>query len=77
MRKYGHIDAYEVVKDLVRGKDLDYDEVIGLIDELPLPTNEKARLKKLTPKGYVGLAEELAESVAEEARRVLEESAGS
>ncbi len=76
MRKYGHIDAYEVVKDLVRGEDLDYEEIIGLIDELPLPTNEKARLKKLTPKGYVGLAKELAESVAEKARQVLEASRG-
>lgn len=72
MRKYGHIDAYEVVKDLVRGRDLDYDNVMELIDELPLPTNEKARLKKLTPKGYVGLAEEITDAVTKKARKVIE-----
>ncbi len=73
MRKYGHIDAYEVVKELVRGKELNYQEITELIDELPLPTNEKARLKKLRPGDYVGLAEKITNHVISDARKVLEE----
>lgn len=73
MRKYGHIDAYEVVKELVRGKELNYQEITELIDQLPLPTNEKARLKKLKPGDYVGLAEKITNEVVSDAQKVLEE----
>ncbi|MFB6291752.1 MAG: adenylosuccinate lyase, partial [Candidatus Bipolaricaulia bacterium] len=53
LRKYGHSDAYEVVKELTRGKKLDAEKMEEIIEELPLPTNERARLKELEPETYL------------------------
>lgn len=71
LRKYGHSDAYEIVKELTRGKKLDAEKLEKVIEELPLPTNESARLKELQPETYLGKAEEIARSAIEEARETL------
>lgn len=71
LRKYGHSDAYEIVKELTRGKKLDGEKVEEVIEELPLPTNERARLKELKPETYLGKAEEIARSAVEEAKETL------
>ncbi|MBS3788871.1 adenylosuccinate lyase [Candidatus Bipolaricaulota bacterium] len=72
LRKYGHSDAYEIVKELTRGKKLDSKKMEEVIEELPLPTNERARLKELKPETYLGKAEEIARSTVEEAKETLE-----
>jgi len=71
LRKYGHSDAYEIVKDLTRGKKLDASKVEEVIEELPLPTNERARLKELEPETYLGKAEDICWSTVEEAKETL------
>ncbi|MBS3737325.1 adenylosuccinate lyase [Candidatus Bipolaricaulota bacterium] len=71
LRKYGHSDAYEVVKELTRGEKLDAEMVGEVIDELPLPTNERARLKNLTPETYLGKAKEITLSTVEQAKETL------
>ncbi len=71
LRKYGHSDAYEIVKDLTRGEKLDAEMVEEVIEELSLPTNERARLKELEPETYLGKAEEIARSTVEEAKETL------
>ncbi|MFP4508482.1 MAG: adenylosuccinate lyase [Candidatus Acetothermia bacterium] len=68
LRKFGHSDAYEVVKDKTRGKRIDQDDLEGVIDELPLPENEKARLKELGPLAYTGKAAEITEDAVAEAK---------
>jgi adenylosuccinate lyase len=72
LRKFGHSDAYEVVKEKTRGKRLEPGELDDIIDELPLPENEKARLKKLTPRAYIGKALEITEDAVSEAKSWLE-----
>ncbi len=74
LRKFGHSDAYEVVKERTRGERLEAGELEEIIDDLPLPENEKARLKELTPEAYLGKAVEITEDVVSSAREWLEKS---
>jgi adenylosuccinate lyase len=60
MRAHGIPEAYERLKSFTRGRSIDKEamrEFIGLLD---LPDAEKARLMRLEPKDYVGLAPILA-----------------
>jgi adenylosuccinate lyase len=60
MRAHGIPEAYERLKSFTRGRSIDREamrEFIGLLD---LPDAEKARLMRLEPKDYVGLAPILA-----------------
>ncbi len=59
LRKAGRADAYEILKEKTRGKQLDKENYLALIDELPLSKSDKQRLKKLTPNDYTGQAEKL------------------
>ncbi len=61
LRAHGHHNAYDMLKDFSRGKALSLEEIRKFIDSTDLPKEEKERLKKLTPKKYTGLAEELVE----------------
>lgn len=74
LRKFGHSDAYEVVKDKTRGKRLEAGDLEEIIDDLPLPENEKARLKELSPETYLGNAVEITEDVVASAKEWLDES---
>jgi adenylosuccinate lyase len=56
LRRHGVADAYEQLKALTRGRAIDRETLIRFVDGLPLPEEEKRRLRALTPAGYVGNA---------------------
>ena len=60
MRKVGMDHPYERLKELTRGRRVNAKIMRDFVKKLPLPKADKARLMKLTPAGYVGLAAELA-----------------
>jgi len=61
MRRYDIPEPYEKLKALTRGKDgIDQAALEVFIENLEVPTNVKAELKKLTPENYIGLADKLA-----------------
>ncbi|GGY90403.1 MULTISPECIES: adenylosuccinate lyase [Shewanella] len=57
MRRYGIEKPYEKLKELTRGKRIDATQMAAFIDNLALPAEVKAELKKLTPATYIGRAE--------------------
>jgi adenylosuccinate lyase len=63
MRRYSVPEAYEQLKELTRGRNLDAAAVASFIDGLPLPADAKRRLRELTPASYIGLAARLARGV--------------
>jgi adenylosuccinate lyase len=63
MRKVGMDHPYERLKELTRGRRVTDKIMHDFIEALPLPKADKARLLKLTPATYVGLAGELAKIV--------------
>jgi len=64
MRRYAVEQPYEKLKDLTRGKGgINQESIQAFIRTLPIPEAEKARLLKLTPATYVGLAGALARAV--------------
>lgn len=63
LRAAGVPEGYERLKDFTRGRTIDAHALAAFIDTLPLPPEEKARLKALTPKGYIGLAVRLAREI--------------
>jgi adenylosuccinate lyase len=60
IRKNNIPDGYELMKDLSRGKDITQTDLVKFINNMNVPSNDKARLLKLTPKSYIGYAEKLA-----------------
>lgn len=60
MRKVGMDHPYERLKELTRGRRVNAEIMRDFVQALPLPKADKARLFKLTPSTYVGLAEKLA-----------------
>lgn len=62
MRRYKIEGAYEQLKALTRGKNINQATISQFIDNLKLPPNEKKKLKSLTPAKYIGLAIELVDS---------------
>jgi adenylosuccinate lyase len=60
MRKVGMDHPYERLKELTRGRRVDAQIMQDFVKALPLPKEDKARLLKLTPATYVGLAAKLA-----------------
>ncbi|OBS31491.1 adenylosuccinate lyase [Tepidimonas fonticaldi] len=63
MRRYGVPGAYERLKAATRGQQVTREALHALIDGLPIPDAEKARLRALTPAGYTGKATELARRI--------------
>ncbi|MBE2895987.1 adenylosuccinate lyase [Pasteurellaceae bacterium HPA106] len=63
MRRYGIEKPYEKLKELTRGKRVDKAAMQQFIDGLTIPDQEKARLKALTPEGYIGAAVELVDKL--------------
>lgn len=59
MRKFKIEGAYEKLKALTRGKEVTKADVQKFVKGLKIPAADKARLLKLTPETYIGLAEEL------------------
>ena len=60
MRKVGMDHPYERLKELTRGRRVTAEIMREFVCGLPLPASDKARLMKLTPATYVGIAAKLA-----------------
>lgn len=56
MRRYGVEQAYEKLKDLTRGQQINAEKISQFIDTLDIPDAAKATLKELTPGTYTGNA---------------------
>jgi adenylosuccinate lyase len=63
MRKVGMDHPYERLKELTRGRRVTADIMKEFVQGLDLPKSDKARLMKLTPSSYIGIAEKLARIV--------------
>jgi len=61
LRKNGHHDAYEQLKDFSRGRALTFDEIQEFIKELDIDDEDKKRLQNLKTENYTGLSEKLVE----------------
>ena len=61
LRREGHADAYERVKDLTRGRRVSLSEMREAIAEMDVEEAVREELLALTPEGYTGVAGELAE----------------
>ncbi|MBZ0165786.1 MAG: adenylosuccinate lyase [Candidatus Omnitrophica bacterium] len=60
MRVYGEENPYEKLKELTRGAKISQTELSSFVDGLKtVPDDVKARMKALTPAGYVGIAARL------------------
>jgi adenylosuccinate lyase len=64
MRRHGLPHPYETLKELTRGRSVDRAAIQSFIDSLPLKNGAKERLKKTSPRTYIGLAPELVERFA-------------
>lgn len=58
LRKHGVTGAYEKLKALTRGKEVNEKIVRAFIKSLKIPHEDKERLLKLTPARYIGLADQ-------------------
>jgi adenylosuccinate lyase len=56
LRRHGIPNSYERLKTLTRGRRIDRDAILQFVDGLPLPDDEKRRLRTLTPASYIGNA---------------------
>lgn len=63
MRKHGHTNPYDKLKEITRGKAIGEAETKAFIESVDLPEADKARLLALTPQKYIGLAVELVKHV--------------
>jgi len=63
LRREGHTDAYERVKDLTRGERVMLADFRELFAALDVPEDVRAELQTLTPAGYTGVAEGLVEEL--------------
>jgi len=59
MRRYKLENPYEKLKELTRGKGIDKSGITKFLNKSGLPKHEIARLKKLTPEKYIGIASKL------------------
>jgi adenylosuccinate lyase len=60
LRKNGHPDAYNKLKNFTRGSYIDRETIHKLISDLNITTDDKKSLLELTPANYTGLAPALA-----------------
>ena len=63
LRREGDTDAYERVKDLTRGKQVTIEDFYELFESLDVDESVREELLALTPTGYTGVADELADSI--------------
>ena len=63
MRRHGLPNPYEQLKALTRGQGITEASMREFIATLDLPADAKARLSALTPAGYIGLADKLAQDI--------------
>jgi adenylosuccinate lyase len=63
LRKNGYNNAYEMLKELTRGKEVTLDTMREFVTSLDIPNTDKDKLLKLTPTNYVGLSSKLVEYI--------------
>jgi adenylosuccinate lyase len=63
MRRHGLPNPYEQLKELTRGKAITRESLQAFIEGLDLPKAEKARLLKMSPGSYTGIAQDLAKRI--------------
>ena len=63
LRREGFDNAYEQVKKATRGRDVTIGDFHAMFDDLDVSEDVRAELEALTPAGYTGIAEELADGV--------------
>ncbi|MBS3760540.1 MAG: adenylosuccinate lyase [Halodesulfurarchaeum sp.] len=63
LRRDGHPDAYELVKDATRGESITMADFESLIEGLDVPASTKAELRDLRPEHYTGIAADLARDI--------------
>ncbi len=59
LRRYGVKDAYEQLKELTRGTEVNQETIREFVQDLEIPEDAKKRLMALTPATYIGLAADL------------------
>ena len=62
LRKNKVSNAYELLKELSRGKSLTKEDIHEFINRLNIPLDDKKRLLELTPSNYIGLASEIVDN---------------
>lgn len=63
LRKNGYNNAYEMLKELTRGKEVTLDSMREFVASLDIPNTDKDKLLELTPTNYVGLSSKLVEYI--------------
>jgi adenylosuccinate lyase len=63
LRREGHADAYERVKELTRGERVSLEEFRALFDDLDVSESVRAELRELRPAGYTGIASDLVDDL--------------
>jgi len=63
LRKSGNPDAYEQLKEIVRGQSITAETVTGFISLLKISNADKKVLMNLTPESYIGLAPKLVDLI--------------
>tara|TARA_B100000575_G_C22908863_1_gene527861 strand:- start:232 stop:777 length:546 start_codon:yes stop_codon:yes gene_type:complete len=63
LRKEGRHDAYEKLKNLTRGENIDNQLLKKFIQELNLSKSHKKRLLSLSPQKYIGLSTKIASRI--------------
>lgn len=63
LRKNGCSDAYNILKEMTRGKEVTLEGMREFINSLDINSDDKNRLLELIPENYIGLAKMLAEGV--------------
>jgi adenylosuccinate lyase len=63
MRRYGIANPYETLKQLTRGRPVDREALLALIDRLEIPEEARERLRALTPASYLGDAPSQAKKI--------------
>tara|TARA_B100000029_G_C17609840_1_gene969144 strand:+ start:21045 stop:22394 length:1350 start_codon:yes stop_codon:yes gene_type:complete len=59
LRKAGHQNAYEELKKLTRGQQVNADALTEFVSRLDISENDKKTILELSPQSYVGLAPDL------------------
>ena len=57
------MDAYELLKELTRGKEITCEDIQNFVKVLELPEEDKNNLLNLTPSNYLGLADKLVDFI--------------
>ena len=63
LRKNGYNNAYDMLKQLTRGKNISIEEIKEFINSLDVNTEDKKKLLNLKSENYLGLAEKIAKLV--------------